>query len=55
MMTNQDIVEMYYLALSSRNCLNKKYRHTLDDYVNTKCTEFCEKHNINITHRKCIQ
>ena len=53
-MTNQDIVEMYYLALSSRQCLDKRYNHSLDDYVNDRCMKFCKKHKINITHRECI-
>lgn len=49
-MTSKNIREMYFIIDSSRKCLDKKYMHSLDDYVDKRCSDFCKEHNINITH-----
>lgn len=49
-MNNKDIQEMYFIVNSCKNNLHKKYNHQFDEQVNTKCEDFCKKHNINITH-----
>lgn len=49
-MSNNDIVEMFYLVISCKNNLDPRWNHKFDEVVEEKCNQFCERYKINITH-----
>lgn len=49
-MDENDVIEMYYLVESCKNNMNPRWNHQFDEEIDVKCKDFCEKHNINVTH-----
>lgn len=49
-MTNKELYELVMLAKSARNNMQRKYKGQFNDQVEIRCKEFCNEHNINITH-----
>lgn len=49
-MSNDNILELMFIVKSCSNNLNPKWNHQFDEIVEKRCTDFCNKHSINITH-----